>query len=794
MRQRSVGVASRSSTSVDTKIALLKRERDEALEQQRATSEVLRAISNSPTDTASTLSAIAESVARLLEVTDAEIMSVEGDALRSVAKHGSASQWPMGTTRLMSRDWVTGRAVIDRAIVHVADLQASERDFPQGAAYARQFGHRTILAVPLLREGSAIGAFLIRRMAVKPFTDKQIALVQNFAAQAVIAIENTRLLNELRQRTDDLTQSLEQQTATSEVLKVISSSPGELEPVFNAMLENATRICEAKVGNLFLFDGDDYRAVAVHGNSDYADWFRRDPMARAREQSGSPLDRLTRTKQVIHIPDLRLDQSYIDGNRRMVSLVETAGARTHLVVPMLKDRELVGAIVIYRQEVRPFTEKQIALVQNFAAQAVIAIENTRLLSELRQSLEQQTATSEVLGVISSSPGELQPVFQTMLENATRICEANFGFLQLCESETFRMAAMHNAPPAFAQAIAQREPSFRPSPLTPLGRMVATKQLVHVADYGQEPAYKRRDPAAVRTFELAGARSVIFVPMLKDDVLIGTITIYRQEVRPFTDKQIALVQNFAAQAVIAIENTRLLSELRESLEQQTATSEVLKVISSSPGDLEPVFQAMLENATRICEANFGVLNLHETGTFRVGATHNVPSAFADFLHDHRYGYQPTPGGFLERVMRTKKVSHSADNAAETASRATTLGGARSAVCVPMLKDDVLVGTFTIYRQEVRPFTDKQIDLVKNFAAQAVIAIENTRLLNELRQSLEQQTATAEVLSVISSSPGELQPVFQAMLESADAHLRRQVRQAVSFRWKNRWSSRRRRQKF
>ena len=293
----------------------------------------------------------------------------------------------------------------------------------------------------------------------------------------------------------------------------------------------------------------------------------------------------------------------------------------------------------------------------------------------------------------------------MLENATRICEANFGNMFLIEDDTYRAVAMHNAPAAYLNA--RMAGPFRPPADSALGRVAAMKTVVHVADLKADERYLRRDPFAVTGVELGGIRTQLAVPMLKDETLVGMIVIYRQEVRPFTDKQIAFVQNFAAQAVIAIENTRLLNELRKSLEQQTATSEVLKVISSSPGDLEPVFQAMLENATRICEANFGVLNLHETGTFRVGATHNVPAAFAEFLHDHRYGYQPTPGGFLERVMRTKKVSHSADNAAET-SRATTLGGAQSTVCVPMLKDDVLVGTFTIYRQEVRPFTDKQTD--------------------------------------------------------------------------------------
>ena len=263
-------------------------------------------------------------------------------------------------------------------------------------------------------------------------------------------------------------------------------------------------------------------------------------------------------------------------------------------------------------------------------------------------------------------------------------------------------------------------------------------------------------------------------MFKDKVLIGAVAIFRQEVRPFTDKQIELVKNFAAQAVIAIENARLLNELRDSLERQTATSDVLDVISKSPDDLNPVYQAILENATRICEAKFGVLNLHENGALmRMGAMHNVPEAFAEWLQGQRDGYKPIAGSLPDRVIQTKQVSYTADNAAETnPGRAATLGGARSTVCVPMLKNEELVGTITIYRQEVRPFTDKQIELLQNFAAQAVIAIENTRLLNELRQrtddlteSLDQQTATSEVLRVISSSPGELQPVFQAMLENA-----------------------------
>ena len=373
---------------------------------------------------------------------------------------------------------------------------------------------------------------------------------------------------EVARLTRELHESREQQAATSEVLGVISSSPGELGPVFEAILENATRICGGRLANLFLYSKHEHAfrlAAQRNAPAAYAERWAKNPVLRIGENPRNPLARLAKTKRVVAIPDLTVEPGYINREPRFVALVEAAGARTHVLIPMLKEGELIGGIAVYRQEVLPFTDRQIELLRIFAAQAVIAIENTRLLNELRQSLEQQTATSEVLQVISSSAGELKPVFETMLESAVRICGAKFGNLLLVEGDAFRHVALHGAPQAYLEER-RREPVIRPRSGSDLDRIRSTKQIVHVADMQLE------GPATAAIVELARARTFLNVPMLKDNELIGTIGIYRQEVRPFTNKQIELVQNFAAQAVIAIENARLLNDLNklnQQLEQRVA---------------------------------------------------------------------------------------------------------------------------------------------------------------------------------------------------------------------------------
>ncbi len=722
----------------------------EALEQQTATAEILSVISRAPTDTQPVFDAIVQSGLRVFSGLGVAIAIVDGEQLRVVAAAGiTSSAAATGVVMPRAATSATGTAIVERVVVNIRDTEA-----PGVPAYARDngraLGFRAIAAAPMLREAEAIGAIVLLQEKPGGLSDKQLALLKTFADQAVIAIQNVRLFNETKE-------ALERQTATAEILKVISGSPTDDQPVFDAITESAARLFVGRRVSLRIVDGGNLILRARSGQESSA--ISADPFRVL------PIDR-----------DSNVGQAVLEGRVVEVADTKAAGAtkfaqrnadrldfRANTAAPLVYEGKGIGVITVISPEPGAMSEKEKLLLQTFADQAVIAIQNVRLFRETQEALEQQTATADVLASISGSMTNTQPVFERIVQNVRRLFGTRFAVLQLLRGDMIEMPALDG------DLSFQKLQEHYPRPLdetTVGGRAMLTKQAFQLAPVLDNPA---TPPATVQFARDLGFNSVIFSPMIHEGKVIGAIGAAHPDAKPFDDRQIALIKTFADQAVIAIQNVRLFNETREALERQTATAEILKVIASSPSDVQPVFDAIANSSKRLIGGfSTTVTRVFDDTLHLVGYT--TTSEAGDVALKSAFPMPVTSSDLLVKTIRdrvpVRVIDIETDPEAASALRDLARArGFRSILWVPLVRENVAIGLISVTRRERGEFSDHLVELLKTFADQAVIAIENVRLFNETKEALERQTATAEILKVIASSPSDVQPVFDAIAASA-----------------------------
>ena len=714
--------------------------------RQAATSEILRVISRSPADAQPVFDAIAESAKRLLgshsavvtRVIDGMIQFAAGTAEKEAAAHAEQGllPYPLTSERIHARVARSGQLAIN--------ADAPNSDLPQNIKeFARTIGWRSMLVVPMLRDGVAIGTIGITRREAGEFDDKTIDLLKTFADQAVIAIENARLFNETKE-------ALERQTATADILKVIASSPDDVQPVFEAIVASANRLIGGFLTAAMRF---------IDGTAHLAAFTPLNPEADAILQAAfpAPAAAFPLFKFAARGVPTQIEDTELFGEERLLAVSRARGFRSALYAPLMNAGRPIGVIGVSRAMPGSFAEHHVQLLQTFADQAVIAIENVRLFNETREALAHQTATSEVLQAIGSSMADTQPVFERILDSVERLFEirqcsiilAREGMLHLVArrgidiEDTDRLFPAPMAQTTGSEVIRTVRQTYVPSAMSPQGSSLMR-----------------------RVAELMGDYSVVMTPLVWEGRGIGIISAARAPNAVFSEKEMALLRTFADQAVIAIENVRLFNETKQALERQTATADILKVIASSPDNVQPVFEAIAERANKLI-GGYTATVLRIVGDMVDLDAFTPVSEEADAVLRASFPLPIKGNPDFDRLRRGEMADIiDTESAHPEIRKIARARGFRSVLYAPLLNDRQFIGAISVARVEPGAFAAHHVQLLQTFADQAVIAIQNVRLFNETKEALQRQTATADILKVIASSPSDVKPVFDQILNSME----------------------------